>query len=275
MTYLLSYVLVFIFIVAAAASNGSNCPNRQSIEESLNKVHIPGAAIVVVNATDILYEQAFGYQSLSPIEPMDVNKSIFPLASISKTFIPVAVMQLVEKELVDLDTDINQYLSEPHQRIFHPRYPSHSITLRKLLSHSASIAVDGQLQNTFFKPGDTAFTQETLADMCFTYLNSNISNWLPKPPGSVTFYSNEGASLAALVVERITKMPYDEYIKENILKPLSIDIRKTGVRLADFENQEEFVKHYTYAFNTSFLESWNQEMPQLNITQMPVNESIS
>ncbi|CAF4342002.1 unnamed protein product, partial [Adineta steineri] len=178
-------------------------------------------------------------------------------------------MQLVEKELIDLDTDINQYLSEPNRKIFHPRYPSHSITLRKLLSHSASIAVNSKLQDTFYQLGDTAFTQSTLADMCFTHINPNTSNWLPKPPGSVTFYSNEGSALAALVVERVTKTPYNQYIKDNILKPLNIDINKTGFRLADFPNREELVKHYTYVFNTSFLEQWNQKIPQLNVAQMP------
>ncbi|CAF0885830.1 unnamed protein product [Adineta steineri] len=180
-------------------------------------------------------------------------------------------MQLVEKELIDLDTDINQHLSEPNRKIFHPRYPSHSITLRKLLSHSASIAVNSKLRDTFYQPDDTAFAQSTLADMCFTHINPNTSNWLPEPPGSVTFYSNEGSALAALVVERVTKTPYNQYIKDNILKPLNIDINKTGVRLADFPNREELVKHYTYVLNTSFLEQWNQKIPQLNVAQMPRN----
>ncbi|CAF3109344.1 unnamed protein product [Rotaria sp. Silwood2] len=194
-------LIVLVVTVNTAASQSSNCPNRQLIEQSLEKVHIPGAAIVVVNATHILYEQAFGYQSLAPAQPMNIDKSIFPIASISKTFIAAAaVMQLVEQELVDLDTDINQYLSELDKHIFHPRYPSHSITLRKLLSHSASIAVSSQVQDTYYRPGDTAFV-ESLADMVFPYVNPNTSYWLPKPPGSATWYSNEGAALAALVVE--------------------------------------------------------------------------
>ena len=266
-------LLVLVLFVNIVASNNSNCPNEQSIKESLRKVHIPGTAIVVVNATHTLYELAYGYQSLSPEYPINIDKSIFPIASISKTFIAAAIMQLVEKELVDLDTDINQYLFEPDRRIFHPRYPFHSITLRKLLSHSASIAVSFEIQNAFVKPGDTAF-EESLADFCYKYVNSNTSNWLPKPPGSVTFYSNEGAALAALVVERTANMSYIQYVKERILKPLGIDINKSDVKLADFANTEDFVKHYTYAFNTSYLEEWNQIMPQLNITQMPVNASV-
>ncbi|UJR18550.1 hypothetical protein I4U23_005457 [Adineta vaga] len=247
----------------------SNCPDRQWIEQSLTKACIPGATVIVVNATHTLYEEAFGFQSLVPPVPMNIDESIFPLASLSKTFIAAAVMQLVEKELVDLDTDVNQYLSEPNKRIFHPQYPSHSITLRKLLSHSASIFVDYTVQNTYYQPGDTAYEQNTLADMVYQYVNPNTSNWLPKPPGSVTSYSNEGAALAALVVERVAKISYSEYVKEKILKPLGVDISKAGVRLSDFATTENLVKHYAYAFNTSYLEGWKYFIPQLNITQIP------
>ncbi|CAF3189410.1 unnamed protein product [Rotaria sp. Silwood2] len=133
-----------------------------------------------------------------------------------------------------------------------------------------SIAVQNLSADTYLQLDDIAFTQTTLADTSFTYLKPNTSNWLPKPPDSVVFYSNEGSSLAALVVERVTKMPYDQYVKRNILKPLNIDIRKTGYRLSDFENREELVKHYTYAFNESFLPAWNQIMPQMNITPVSV-----
>jgi CubicO group peptidase (beta-lactamase class C family) len=266
---------VFVLVSIVVGINSLNCPDRQFIEESLSKVHIPGATIVVVNGSDILYEEAFGYQSLSPKQSMNVENSIFTLASVSKPFIGVAVMQLVEKKLVDLDTDINQYLFEPHRKIFHPQYPSHSITLRQLLSHTSSIDVNVQPLKNFLQPDDDWFTSQTLADIIFTYVNPNTSNWVPKPPGSVGLYSNEGSSLAALVVERITKISYDQYVKEYIMKPLNGDIHRIGVRLTDFENREELVKHYVYAVNESFLPLWHQELPQFNITQIPVSTSMS
>ncbi|CAF3626495.1 unnamed protein product [Rotaria socialis] len=265
------FSLALLIALLISVSSNSHCPNRQMIEESLRKVHIPGAVIVVVNATDILYEEAFGYHSLLPSRPMNVNRSIFSLASISKTFIAVAVMQLVEKKLADLDTDINQYFFEDNQKIFHPNYSNHSITLRKLLSHSSSIAVDEKLQNTVYQPGDSAFAKETLADMCFNVLSPNTSNWLPRPPGNATLYSNEATSLAALVVERITDMPYEHYVVENIFKPLNIDIRKTGIRLTDFPSRDELVKHYAYAIDESSLQQWNKEVPQLSLVQMQGN----
>lgn len=216
-------LLISIVFVSIAIARSGTCPTDQSIKEALDRVHIPGAAIIVVNATHTLYERAFGYQSLSPSQPMDTDKSIFPLASLSKTFIAIAVMQLVENRTVDLDTDINEYLREPHRRIYHPAYPSHSITLRKLLSHSASIAVDPTLLNTYYRPEDTAL-DVSLADFCFGHIKPNTSDWLPEPPGRVSKYSNEGSALAALVVERVANMPYKRYVREKIMQPLGIDI---------------------------------------------------
>jgi CubicO group peptidase (beta-lactamase class C family) len=265
---------VFLLISIINKSTSSDCPSRQWIEESLDKSLVPGAAIVVVNATHILYEEAFGYHSLLPLKYMDVEQSIFTLASISKTFIAAAVMQLVEEERVDFDTDINQYLLEPDHRIFHPNYSSHSIALRKLLSHSASMAVDDNTQLGLYRFDDAAFDQATLSQTLFTHVNPNTSNWLPKPPGSVSFYSNDGSSLAGLVVEKMTNMSFDRYVKEKIMKPLQIDISQVGVRLADFQNREDLVKHYAYAFNASHLHTWIEGMPQLNVTPLSVNMFI-
>ncbi|CAF1166839.1 unnamed protein product [Adineta steineri] len=265
---MLRLLLLSVVVVLVRYASVKTCPSRSFIKQSIIDAHIPGAAVIVVNTTDILYQEAFGYQSFFPMKMMDVNKSIFVLASISKTFIAVAVMQLVELNRLDLDTDINQYLLSPNQRISHPQYPSHAITLRQLLSHSASIGINQETDLTFMQHDDNALMQMSLADACFTYLSHNTSNWLPKPPGTVTLYSNVGTSLAGLVIERVTQMPYELYVKENILKPLDIDIKKAGFRLSDIDDREELVKHY--AFNTLYFEAWNQALPQLNITKNPV-----
>lgn len=257
---------LFFIAILIVSSNTKTCSNRSSIEQLLIDAHIPGAVILVVNTTDVLYEQTFGYHSLLPSRSMDVHQSIFALASLSKTFIAVAVMQLVESNVVSLDVDINQYLSSSDQRIFHPLYPSHSITLRQLLSHSASIRRNDEMEATLVDIGDRALTPTALADACYTYLNPNASNWLPYPPGTVTMYSNIGSSLAALVVEQITGIPYDKYVKKKILQPLGVDMNKAGYRLSDFSNTEDLVKQYT--FNASRLDLLKQMFPQLNLTRV-------
>lgn len=256
---------VFVLIVSAWAKN--ECPSRTFIDQSLRDVHVPGAAIVVVNASDILYQEAFGYQSLSPVQMMDAEKSIFLLASLSKTFVGVAVMQLVEANRLDLDADINEYLSSSKPRLFHPQYPCHSITLRHLLSHSASIRVDRLIGLAFVKPNDSwSLPGTTLEDVCYEYLSSNVSNWLPDAPGSVTVYSNVGTALAGLIVERVAQMPYEDVVREKILKPLGIDVKRAGYRLSDIDRRDEVVKQY--AFNASSLGLWQQELPQINVSKV-------
>ena len=59
------YTFVLLLIFSIVAGHSATCPNDESIEKLLDKVHISGAAIIIINATHTLYERAFGYQSLS------------------------------------------------------------------------------------------------------------------------------------------------------------------------------------------------------------------
>jgi CubicO group peptidase (beta-lactamase class C family) len=79
---------------------------------------------------------------------------------------------------MDLDADINQYLLEPDHHIFHRNYSSHSITLRRLLSHSASVAVDPIIQSNVLLPDDAALKQATLSQILFQVINPNASSWV-------------------------------------------------------------------------------------------------
>ncbi len=79
---------------------------------------------------NILYEEGFGYHSpLSTEHPIDRSKSIFVIASVSKTFIALSAMQLVEKSQLNLDIDVNEYL----------KFPNSIIAMRHLLSHSSDL----------------------------------------------------------------------------------------------------------------------------------------
>ena len=268
---MLCYCSLLAILIVSVASQ--QCPNQAATEQLLADAHIPGAVIVVVNRTHIVHEQTFGYESLSPLKSMDADRSIFALASVSKTFIAVAVMQLVELNSLDLDADVNEYLASGERRVYHPLYPRHPITLRQLLSHSASINRNDQMEGAFVQLEDAALTSTSLADTCYTYLNPNSSNWLPHEPGTVTLYSNIGSALAALVVERVARMPYDRYVKEKILKPLDIDTTRAAFRLADLATREDLVRHYT--FNASRLGWLNGIFPQLNLIQVDCSDWIS
>ncbi|UJR10029.1 hypothetical protein I4U23_014252 [Adineta vaga] len=258
---------LFILILIQVDSVVSECPATiSSIQNLLDGAYIPGAAIIVVNRNEIIYEQAFGYHS-PPISNsrrlIDTSSSIFVLASISKTFICVAAMQMVESNHLNLDTDINEYLS-PSIRIVHPYHPNVKLTTRHLLSHTAGIGPNLVEELKHYLPGDD-FTQTNLGDVINDYL-SHKESWLPVVPGNITFYSNVGTSLAAFIIGRLAGMSYEQYVYEKILKPLNIDEKKASFRLKTFEdNQETLVGHYVH--NASYLQQFQQMGPQLNIIQ--------
>ncbi|CAF0723780.1 unnamed protein product [Adineta steineri] len=106
--------LLTIAILIQTDVYAAECPPTTTlIQRLLDEVFIPGAAFIVVNSTDIIYEQGVGYHTpliFKDRRPIDPSNSIFLLASISKTFVGVAAMQLVESNRLKLDVDINQYL---------------------------------------------------------------------------------------------------------------------------------------------------------------------
>ncbi|CAF3795982.1 unnamed protein product [Rotaria sp. Silwood1] len=245
----------------------SQCPlSISTIEGLLHDAYIPGLVAIVVNSTGILYEQAIGYHSpiiSNECKPMNSSNSIFVLASISKTFIAVAVMQLVELNHLNLDTDINHYLSS-EMKVIHPLHPNIPITIRHLLSHTAGIKSNFEEELKHFKPNDD-FTQTNLTKIISKYLN-NKSNWLSESPGNVTHYSNIGPSLAALIVEHVTNMSFEQYVQNNILKRLDIDKNEAAYRISNFERRKkDLVEHFIY--NSSWLEKFQNLVPQLNIIQ--------
>lgn len=223
--------------------------------------------MIVVNKHDILYQEEVGFHSPPIFEerhPMNCASSIFVIGFISKTFIVIAVMQMVEANRLDLDADINQYLPTS-MSIAHPYFPNTTISTRHLLTHSSGIGLDLIEQYKFYLPDDT-FTQTNMGDIIKNYLSKNDS-WLPIPPGNITFYSNVGAALAAYIVERLAGTLFEQYAEEKILKVLNIDTKTAGYRLSNFEDvHENLVDHYVY--NASWREPFQKYMPQLDISQV-------
>ena len=116
--------------------------------------------------------------------------------------------------------------------MIHPSYPGHTLTMRHLLTHTASIGSNTREELKDYVPGD-GFTRTKLSDFILPYL-SDPANWLSNPPGNVTYYSNIGAGLAALIVERIAKISFERYVQEQILERLGIGRKQASYRLSDF-----------------------------------------
>lgn len=176
--------------------------------EHMAENDVPGATIAIVHQGEVVLEKGYGYANLADEMPVDETTS-FRLASVTKLFTAMAVMQLAEQGQLDLHTDVNQYL-----KTFQiPSTFDEPITLHHLLTHTSGLT-DRSVGSGTTNPDQVLSLGEYVA----TYVPERAY-----PPGQLQMYSNYGIGLAGYVVEQITGMPYEEYVTQSILQPLEME----------------------------------------------------
>ncbi len=187
-------------------------------------------SILLAKNDDIVVEVYHGFINLKTKEPITAA-STFHLASISKTFTATVILRLMEQGRIALDDAIEKYL---------PNFPYAGITIKNLLSHRSGLPkydhfMSGshtELVRTKNKKGKIVNRYVLVKDKIqFTGLATNqdvlqymISNH-PAPealPDHKYNYCNTNYAMLALVVEKITKMPFPQYMKDSVFTPLGM-----------------------------------------------------
>jgi CubicO group peptidase (beta-lactamase class C family) len=174
---------------------------------ALEGAGIAGAVVTVVDDGDVVTTRGYGHSDTGatggePV-PVDPESTLFRPGSVSKLFTATAAMQLVESGDVDLDTDIGEYLDFEVPRNF-----DGPITLRHLLTHTAGFEerIGGLIGSGDVSP----------------VLRDELAQDPPEQiyePGTVPAYSNYGNSLVGYIVERVSGVPFEEYVERTILTP--------------------------------------------------------
>jgi CubicO group peptidase (beta-lactamase class C family) len=184
---------------------------RTLIPQIMQKQRIPGMAIAIVDDTQVVWAEGFGYTDWDRNLPVTVDTS-FSIQSMSKSFTAAAVMLAVQEGLVDLDTPISTYLPDFHVNSIFEANPQEKITLRHLLSHTAGFTHDAPVGNN--NDLDPGTWQEHIASISDT--------WLLFPVGTRYNYCNNGIDLAAYIVEVRAGIPFQQYVKTRLLDPLGM-----------------------------------------------------
>lgn len=180
--------------------------------EEVSKSHVPGAVISVVKDGKLFFAKGYGYANVEKKIPVVADKTLFRVASISKLFTATAAMQLYERGLLDLDADVNKYLT--HFQLENP-YPQ-PVTPARMMTHT-----DGTTQRLIGIAAPTAAEMEPLADYLPAHMPPIV--W---PPGALYSYSNHSIVLLGYLVELISGRPFVQYIDKNIFQPL--DMRRSS-----------------------------------------------
>lgn len=203
---------------------------EKKLKQEVEKNNLVSISYCVVKNDKILHSGALGLADKSK-NKLATDNTRYLVASVSKTITAVAVMKLVEQNLIGLDDDINQYL--PFS-VRNPSFPNDKITLRMLLSHRSSISDKFQETLTLDCYGiDCSMSLDQFFKAVFLNTGQYFSsdNFSNNKPATSEDYSNLGSALIGYLVERITLTPFDVYCKNNIFTPLGMS--KTEWRLAN------------------------------------------
>ena len=177
-----------------------------------------GGIVLVFCADELIEVLPFGMADLD--RDISVTDSTqFRIASISKTITAMAVMQLYEAGLLDLDKNVSSYLGFD---LVNPSHPQKAITARMLLSHTSSI-IDGSGYGSFLSASysDNPIPPiSALLSSSGTFYTSDIFN--STVPGSYFNYSNLNFGVLGTLVEKVSGQRFDDYCKNNIFQPLGI-----------------------------------------------------
>ena len=233
----LAALIMIVFLAPAAYASGT----PDAYEASANAVSekyigktVPGACVVISEHDNTVFAKGYGFADLENNTAMDPETTVFEWGSISKTFVWVSVMQLVEDRKIDLETDIRTYLPDGFLKNLRFAEP---VTLLHLMNHTAGFEEE-LLDLRYYSASEEIPFKEVL------------SAHQPKqvyPPGSVSAYSNYGAALAALIVEEASGQSYKDYIKEHILLPLGMTHTSVGPFWMDVDGLlDHKAKGYSY-----------------------------
>lgn len=197
----------------------SELPEKIDAFVDENRASLAGMATAVFDAEGVLLERQYGFADLASKSRVD-QETVFEWGSVTKLLTWVSVIQLWEQGKLDLEADIRQYLPDG---FLSKATGSNKIRLLDLMNHQAGF--QEVVRNLFSTdPSSIRELEVTLRE------SEPIQIY---KVGEVTSYSNWGAALAALIVERVAGMSFVEYVHANIFEPLGMEQTAIWMDLSD------------------------------------------
>ena len=201
-------VIIFCLIINQAV--GQINISKDSVEAIMKSKHLPGLFISIVEH-DTTKHYTFGYADIdSNIKLTETHSQ--KIGSVTKSFTALAILKLVDQGYLNLDTEIKEAF--PEIPIHNPYYKNHPIRLHHLLEHKAGFD-DMHFSAFQNKLNRVANADEELQ----AHKKSLTSRW---KPGLVHSYSNSGYVVLGYIVEKVSKKPYAQFVRDHFIEPLNM-----------------------------------------------------
>lgn len=179
------------------------------MQDFAREQHLPGATWGIVIDGELAHVGVTGLRDLARKQPVD-GDTVFRIASMTKSFTAMAILQLRDAGRLSLDDPAEKYVPEL-QGLRYPTTDAPRITVRHLLSHAEGFPEDNPWGDQQLSATEDEFTAMMRGGIPFS-----------NPPGVAYEYSNYGFAILGRVVSRVAGMPYRDYVAANILKPLGM-----------------------------------------------------
>ena len=206
------------------------------VSKKMEEVHAPGASIALVKDGEVVYAEGFGARNVAENLPATPH-TLWGIGSCTKSFTALAVMQLVGKGKLDVHDPVSDHLP------FELGFDDAPITLHHLLSMSSgmpSLGMAGVLIQRMTGTGDSWIPMADIDD--FLRFVNGARDEVAARPAERYFYFNTGFTLLGEVVERVSGVPYEDYVTENILRPLKMD--RSTFKKETFEKDPDTMTAY-------------------------------
>ncbi|GAB2953155.1 serine hydrolase domain-containing protein [Micromonospora polyrhachis] len=202
------------------------------VTEYAERAAYPGVAVAITRGDTVLLTAGYGHDSagaaITAATPM-------PVASVSKSFTALAVLQLVEAKKVALDAPVRDYL--PEFRIADPR--GERITVRQLLNQTSGLTDGTHPEKSLPQP-------DSLAGAVSRARTAKLA----VEPGTKHYYTNTNFHIAARLVEVVAGEPFGDYLRRHVLEPAGMRASVT-IDKAPGDLPTNLEKGYVYAYGAS------------------------
>jgi CubicO group peptidase (beta-lactamase class C family) len=205
-------IFVFILFISAFFTSKAQNPSMERVKNYLKEVENEGfsGTVLVANKDEVLYEKGFAFANTKE-NIQNQGKTVYDIGSITKQFTAAAILKLEMQGRLSVDDRLTDHFSlVPDDK--------KDITLHHLLTHSSGLVP--AIGDDYEEISTKEFTEKALrSDLLFV-------------PGSAYEYSNVGYSLLGIIVEEISGQTYEEYLYQNLWKPVGMEF--TGYQRPTF-----------------------------------------
>jgi len=225
----------------------SSCHSQTTIQmdgidklltEQVESYKTPSVQYLIFNQDSVIHEFQFGLSDIKNQHQTSKNTT-YNAYSVTKTFTALSVLQLAEQKKLDIEQPIKKYLSE---------FPySSEITIRQLMTHSAGIPNPIPLSWIHLADEHQSFDRNNFFAQIFMKNNETKSK-----PNEKYAYSNLGYVILGQLIEKVSGISYEDYVRQNILQPLNIKPNELDFTITNL-NQHAKGYHKKYSFSNLIL----------------------